>query len=133
MLSEVERENLAVVRRGLAALASGDIPEFARCIHADAVWHLAPAGTLKGHYRGRDQILGFFAHVRDETAGTFVVEPLAIAAAGDRVFVQHAARATRKGLTAEWHSVLVFTLAAGTATAVHHYSIDYPAVARFWD
>ena len=47
MLSEVERENLAVVRRGLAALASGDIPEFARCIHADAVWHLAPAGTLK--------------------------------------------------------------------------------------
>lgn len=131
--TDTERANLTAVRRGLSALATGDIPAFADLFHDDAIWHVAPAGALKGHYRGRDQIVGFLAHVLDETGGTFRGEPVALAAAGDRVFVQHAARATRKGVSAEWHSVLVFTLSGGEAVAVHHYSIDYPSVARFWD
>jgi hypothetical protein len=131
--NEIERSNLDTVRRGFAALASGDVHAFGNVFHPDAVWHVAPAGTLKGHYRGRDQIVGFLAHVLQETDGTFQGDPLAMAATGDRVLVQHAARATRNGTPGEWHSVLVFTLSDGAATSVHHYSIDYPAVARFWE
>ncbi len=132
MTTEQERQYLQLVQRGLDALAAGDVPAFIDHLHPEATWHVAPAGTLKGHYRGRDQIAGFFAHASAETDDTFRIRPHALAAAGDRVFVLHSATASRNGVRNEWHSVLVFTVNDGLATSVHHYTIDHPSLERFW-
>ncbi len=132
MRENAERDNLVVVERGLAALAAGDVAAFLERLHPAAGWHLTPSGTLKGNYRGRDQIAGFFAHAAAETNDTFRLRAHAFAGAGDRVFVLHSATATRRGVDDEWSAVLVFTLSDGLAVSVQHYSLDYPAWERFW-
>jgi ketosteroid isomerase-like protein len=129
---EAEPRNIAAVERALAALAEGDVAMLARLLHPDARWNVSPAGILKGRYRGRDQILGFLAHLADETDGTIRLTSLAAAAAGERVFVLTQAHAVRAGRSFEWEAVLVFTIADGLATAVDHHLIDYPRFARFW-
>ncbi len=87
--TQTERKNVATVARAFEAFAAGDFATLAATFHPDARWHVAPTGVLKGHYRGRDQILGFFAHLTHETGGTFRSVPVVIAAAGPRVFSQN--------------------------------------------
>jgi|HubBroStandDraft_4_1064222.scaffolds.fasta_scaffold137382_1 ketosteroid isomerase-like protein len=130
--TDAERRNLATVARAFEAFARRDVATLAAAFHADACWRVAPAGVLKGNYRGRDQILGFFAHLAHETAGTFRIVPIAMAADGDRVFVLNELSATRKGADWTWHVVLLFDLVDDVAVAVHQYVLDHPAIRRFW-
>lgn len=130
--TDAERRNLAIVARAFDAVAQRDAATLAATFHPEAHWRVAPTGVLKGNYRGRDQILGFFAHLAHETNGTFRTVPVAMAACGDRVFAYNETSATRNGRVWTWDVVLVFVFADGEATAVHHYVLDYPAIRRFW-
>ena len=134
MLTESERRNLVIVETAFEAFARRDMATVAAIFHADAHWRVPPMGVLKGNYRGRDQILGFFAHLAHETGGTYSTVPVAVAAAGNRVFAQNRASATRKGTLWTWDVVYVFQFepADGVATSVHQYMLDYPAAQRFW-
>ncbi|MEO6990729.1 MAG: nuclear transport factor 2 family protein [Candidatus Baltobacteraceae bacterium] len=120
------------MKRCLDAHARADFATFASAFHLNATWTLAPAGVLKGNYRGRDQILGFFAHLAHETGGTFASTATVLAAATDRVFALKRATARRGGMTAEWDAVLLFTLVDERISAVRHYLVDHAAFARFW-
>jgi ketosteroid isomerase-like protein len=130
--SPQERSNLAAVARAFDAFAQNDIATLASTFHDEAFWSVAPAGVLKGNYRGRDQILGFFAHLAHETNGTFRSVPVAMAAAGDLVFSKNETSAKRKGVDWTWHVVLVFQFERELATSVHQYVLDHAAVRRFW-
>jgi ketosteroid isomerase-like protein len=130
--SDAEDGNVRRLRHGFTAWARGETGALAALLHADAVWRLAPTGVLKGHYRGRDQIAGHFAHLAYETGGSYRCRALDIVGGGQSIFVRSAADATRGGTTHEWESVLLFTFADGLATHVHQYLVDYPAFARFW-
>ena len=130
--TQTERNNVATVARAFSAFAAGDFATLAATFHPDARWHVAPMGVLKGHYRGRDQILGFFAHLAHETCGTFRSVPVLMAAAGPRVFSQNQTSATRKGVPFSWDDVLIFEFAGGVATGVEQYVLDHPGIGRFW-
>jgi ketosteroid isomerase-like protein len=130
--TDCEDGNVRRLQHGFEAWWSGETRALADLLHPDAVWTLAPAGVLKGHYRGRDQIAGHFAHLAYETAGSFRCRALDIAGGGESIFVRSAADATRGGATHTWESVLLFTFVDGLATRVHQYLVDYPAFARFW-
>lgn len=134
MLTDAERRNLAIVERAFDAFARRDMATVAATFHPEAHWRVPPMGVLKGNYRGRDQILGFFAHLAHETDGTFSTVPVSIAAAGNRVFAQNQTSATRNGNLWTWDVVYVFEFepAHGLATSVHQYTLDYPAIRRFW-
>jgi ketosteroid isomerase-like protein len=127
-----ERENVAAVARAFDAFAAGDAATLAATFHPEACWRVAATGVLKGNYRGRDQILGFFAHLAHETDGTFRSIPVTLAAAGDRVFSQNVTSATRNGRAFVWDVVLVFEFAGGLATVVQQYVLDHAALRRFW-
>jgi len=132
MHTKAERENLATVERTFDAFARRDMATVAATFHEKAHWHMPSTGVLKGNYRGRDQILGFFAHLEHETEGSFSTIPVTLAASGSRVFAQNLTTAKRNGNAWTWQVVLVFEFAAGVATSVQEYMLDYPAVRRFW-
>jgi ketosteroid isomerase-like protein len=130
--TQAEQDSIALVRRGFEAFAAGDLQTLADLFDADARWHVVPLGLFAGDYRGRDQILGWFGQLQQETKGTFRSTPTAFAATGDRVFAQTTATAQRNGKTLEEQDVLVFSIADGRVASVHHYLLDYPSAAEFW-
>jgi ketosteroid isomerase-like protein len=132
MATAAEKRNIGTVSRAFDAFARNDAVTLAATFHDDACWRVAPAGVLKGNYRGRDQILGFFAHLAHETNGTFRSVPIALAATGPLVFAKTETSATRKGVSWTWHVVLVFEFAGLVAVDVHQYVLDHAAVGRFW-
>jgi uncharacterized protein len=127
-----EAQNIAVVRRGYEAFAKGDIETLKNLISANANWHQAETGVLRGSYRGAQAILEFFGQLAHETQGSLRVEPQTMAASGDQVFVLERITGKRKGKTVDTKSVLVFELDKGAVTEVTDFQFDHLAEAQFW-
>lgn len=127
-----ESQNIAVIRRGYAAFAKGDIGTLKTLFSADATWRATAVGVLPGNYRGAQAILEFFGQLARETDGTTRVEPLTMAASGDLVFVLERITGKRKGKTQDAKTVAVFKLDKGVVTEVSDFPFDHPAAAQFW-
>jgi ketosteroid isomerase-like protein len=130
--TQVGQDNIAIIKRGFEAFAAGNMATLAEVFDAKATWHGAAAGILKGEYHGRDAIFAMFGQLHQETAGTFSPKPVAIAAVGDKVFVQTEVTGERKGRKLHDGEVVVFTLADGRVREVHIYPENYPSNAAFW-
>lgn len=130
--TQLEQDNIALVRRGFDAFARGDMATLGDLFGTEASWHIAACGVIAGNYRGRDAIFAFFAQLGGETGGTFRSEPHAIAAEKDRVFVECSLSGTRHGRSAALKTVLVFTIADGLVKNVDDYALDYRAAETFW-
>lgn len=130
--THVEQSNVELVRRGFAAFEAADMATLSGLFAADATWYSSPLGVLSGSYNGRDAILESFVQLQKEAGGTFRSKPMAMAAAGDKVFVQTQATGERKGRKLKEDDVLVFTIAGGVIREVHLYHEDHPAAADFW-
>ena len=128
----LELDNVTLVRRGYEAFAAGDVAALTELFHADAAWYGVQTGVLRGTYRGREAIVGFFGQLQRETAGSFRHKPVAMASDGNRVFVQTESSARRHGQLLRTSDIAVFTLERGQVTEVRLYSGDYPAAAAFW-
>jgi uncharacterized protein len=132
MTTQVEQDNIALTRRGFEAFGAGDMQTLTTLIHPDANWHGPPVGIIRGEYSGRDQLLAYFKQLHEETDGTFRAIPIAMAASGNRVFVQETVSGQRRGESLESSDVLVFTIEDGKVRDVRVYTGDYPAEAKFW-
>jgi uncharacterized protein len=130
--TQVEQDNVALVRRGFDAFSAGDMPALTELFAADAAWHGPTTGVLEGDHIGRDNIFKMFGQLGTETSGTFRVSAGAFAASGDRVFVQTMATGQRKGKSLESDEVLVFTLNGGKVTKIRFYLSDFQANVDFW-
>lgn len=130
--TQIEQDNIAMTRRGYDAFGAGDMQTLSTLLHPDAKWHVTPMGIIKGEYSGRDELLAYFKQLHDETEGTFRAIPIAMAASGDRVFVQEKVSGRRRGQTLEGSDVLVFTIEGGRVREVQHYAGDYQSAAAFW-
>jgi uncharacterized protein len=124
--------NIELVRKGFEAFGAGNMAALGELFDANATWHSAAAGILAGDYRGRDAIFAMFGLLHKETAGTFRSTPGAMAASGDKVFVQTEVSGERNGRKLEDGEVLVFTLREGRVREVHLYNEHYPAALAFW-
>ena len=87
---------------------------------------------MRGNYRGAQAILEFFGQIAHETDGTTRVEPQAIAASGDQVFVLQRVTGRRKGRTQDTKNVVLYRLDKGAVTEATEFQFDHPAVAQFW-
>jgi uncharacterized protein len=130
--TQVEQDNVTLVRRGFQAFGESDMATLGRLFHPDATWSAPPVGVLGGDQRGRDAIFAMFAALGRETNGSFTVAPSAFAAAGDQVFVHTIATGARNGKALASDEVLIFTVSEGTVRDVHFYMFDYPANVAFW-
>jgi uncharacterized protein len=130
--NEIESKNIAVVRRGYEAFAKGDLETLKTLFSANADWHLAQTGVLRGNYRGAQAILEFFGQIAHETQGSVRVEPLTMAASGDLVFVLERTTGKRNGKTLDTKDVLVFKLNNGVVTEVSDFQLNHAVDAQFW-
>jgi uncharacterized protein len=130
--NEIESKNIAVVRRGYAAFAKGDLETLKTLFSANADWHLAQTGVLRGNYRGAQAILEFFGQLAHETQGSVRVEPLTMAASGDLVFVLERTTGERNGKILDTKDVLVFKLDNGVVTEVSDFQLNHAVDAQFW-
>ncbi|MGR4065837.1 MAG: nuclear transport factor 2 family protein [Vulcanimicrobiaceae bacterium] len=130
--THLEQDNIALVRRGFDAFAAGDMAALGALFDENATWHSEGAGMLKSEYRGRDAIFAMFAQLHQETAGTFKSKPIAMAAAGDKVFVQTSVSGDRRGRSLHAGEVVVFSLAGSRVGEVRLYSDNHQASSAFW-
>ena len=129
--TNVETKNVELIRKGFEAFAAGNMAVLGELFDSNANWHGAAAGILKGDYRGREAIFAMFAQLHQETGGTFASKPVAMAAAGDKVFVQTEVSGERNGRKLNDGEVVIFTLADGRVSAVHLYIANYPEALAF--
>ena len=128
-----EQENIAVVTRGFEAYARGDYATVEAVFADNASWSVIPAGVLPGpHHKTRGEVLAYLALIHQETQGTIVATPVAIAASGHKVFVEMTLRAQRKGQLMESDQVAIFTVEAGKIKKVQQHFADFPTYARFY-
>jgi ketosteroid isomerase-like protein len=127
-----EARNLAVVRRGFEAFAAGDMEAMKTIVAPNGHWHEPPNNLFGGDFSGQQAILEYFSRLARETSGTMKATPLAMAAAGDRVFVLNHLSAKRGDKTLESDTVDVFTLADGVVIDTVVFSGDQPALAAFF-
>ena len=130
--TDVQQENISIVRRGFEAFANADMAALTTLFHPKATWHAMPAGVLGGTRTGRDDIFTMFALTAQETGGDFHVHPKTFAAAGDDVFVRVTASGKRNGKFLDSDEVILFTLSEGTVRDVRMYMHDHPANEAFW-
>jgi ketosteroid isomerase-like protein len=129
---DLEKDNIGLVRDGFRAFAAGDMAALGGLFDANAAWHSQPTGILIGEYQGRDAIFAMFGKLHQETAGTFRSTPIAMAATGDKVFVQTETTGERHGRSLRGGEVLVFTVADGRVREVRIFTGDYAALQTFW-
>jgi uncharacterized protein len=55
------QEDVALVRRGYEAFIAGDMEWLNEHLHENVVWHAPGKNLLSGEYRGREEVLAFFA------------------------------------------------------------------------
>jgi ketosteroid isomerase-like protein len=67
-------DNIATVRKGFDAFATGDMDTLREVFDPSIEWHLPGRSTLSGDYRGVDSVLGFFGTLFQLSGGTFKAE-----------------------------------------------------------
>ncbi len=100
--------HLGALRKGVEALAAGDLEGFFALFHDDFVWHQAGRYSLAGDYTGRDAVLSLFGQFSErysptgsETLAMFADDEYGIvlerytAARGDRTFEEQIANVVR--------------------------------------
>ena len=73
-----ETTDVAVVRAGFEAFASGDVAGFADMFAPDATWNHRNDDRLGGIHQGSDGIMAFIGESAQLTAGTLRAEPQAM-------------------------------------------------------
>ena len=86
----------------------------ARALLADDVsWHVPGRSALAGHYRGREEVLRYFARRRELARETFRINVHGVLADDERAVIFAGGQVDRGDETLEWETAGVFRIAAG--------------------
>jgi len=123
--------HLAQVHGLFESFAAGDRNGTAAVFDESTAWYPL-AGVLPGNYVGREAILALFGRMKQETGGTFRSVPAAMAANGDRVFVEANIAGSRNGKELAMPLLMVFRFNGDELAEVRLHANDYPTFAAFW-
>jgi ketosteroid isomerase-like protein len=126
--------DIAVVRSGFEAVASGDLAAFRDMFHAGATWNHRNDDRLGGVHHGSDGIVAFITESMQLTAGTLRPVPQTFMTDGEgRVAVLVRINATRPdGRSFDDSQILLFAVDGGRVRAVDQFVGDPDAVTAFW-
>ena len=112
------QEDADLVRRGYEAFIAGDMEWLNEHLHENVVWHVPGHNLTSGDYRGRENVLGFFARSVQIALPQFDIHD--IVASDDHVVVLTTIRWRRNdnGATFEDHVGQVFHLEDGRVLEV---------------
>jgi ketosteroid isomerase-like protein len=112
-----EDADVAAVRAGYAAFATGDVEGLTAVLARDCTQHVPGKGRLAGEYKGLDAVLGYYGQLGELTAGTFRVDLLEVRSDGrGHVVAVRQTTATRNGVTRVSRASILFTFYGRLAT-----------------
>ena len=128
-----EHPQVARTREFLATFARNDFDALGEFFSDDVVWHVAGKHPLAGDYRGRDELLAYFARAREESGGTLTLAPSGILANDEHValFVRVTGERDGKRLDVEMAEAMDVG-ADGLWSAFWAMADDQDAVDEFW-
>jgi ketosteroid isomerase-like protein len=127
-----EAANREIIASAYEAFGRGDIPAVLETLAEDILWHIPGRGPLSRDYRGHDEVLGFFQHFTELSAGTFQITVDAILAKDDRVIVLVTESAERHGRKWSSPQVHAWTINDGAATVFWQFQGDQQTEDEFW-
>jgi ketosteroid isomerase-like protein len=118
-------DNIATVRKGFAAFATGDMDTLREVFDRDIEWHLPGRSTISGDYQGIDAVLAFFGTLFQISGGTFKAE---LIECGELTSDLVACLIHRSGKmaagTVDQRTMLLFQMRDGRAVEVTEFAHD---------
>ncbi len=124
--------NEELIRRGYGAFSSGDMQTVDELLADDVVWHVPGRGPVAGDYRGKQEVLGFFARLVQETGGTFNIEVHDVLANDEHGVVLVRSTAQRDGRTLDDRGAHVIHIEGGKIKEFWGHPWDAYAADDFW-
>lgn len=123
--------NVALIKKGFAAFAAGDMATLNTMLTDDIVWHGAGRSFLGGDFRGKGDVLGVFARLTQE-ADSFQQKVHAVLADAEHAVALVEADARRGGKQATMQQVFVFHISGGKIREAWASIHDLYAADEFW-
>ncbi|MBV8565771.1 MAG: nuclear transport factor 2 family protein [Methylobacteriaceae bacterium] len=124
--------NAAIIRKAYQDFAQGDIASVFAAFAASITWHIPGHSPLSGHYKGHDQVGGFFRRTMELSEGSFSIDVHHVLAEDDLVVVLTTVNARRNGISASFSEVHVWRMKDGEAIDFREYQGDEQQEDRFW-
>ena len=96
------------------------------------MWHVGGENVLAGAYKGREEVLGFFARVAELTGGNVRLDVREIFANDEHGIVLTSTKVKRGDEEIDEPGVAVFELSGGRATSVWLFADDQAAMDAFF-
>jgi ketosteroid isomerase-like protein len=133
-MTQHEHPNVTVVKEGFQAFQQGDMGWMDRHLADEVVWHVGGNSRWAGAYRGKAQVLDFFARQAQAMAGAPALQIHAVLGDDEHVVVLGTASAqAADGSSAQWKYTQIFHLRDGKATEVWGMAENDAAVDPFLD
>jgi ketosteroid isomerase-like protein len=91
--------------------AGGDQDQVRAMLTEDVAWHVPGRSALAGDYRGRDEVLRYFAGRRELAEATFRIVVRGVLADDERAVIFAGGQVQRDGETFAWETVGAFRIA----------------------
>jgi ketosteroid isomerase-like protein len=98
----------------------------------DATWHVPGHSAIAGDYRGRDQVLRYFARRRDLAHATFRISVRGVLADDQRTVILAGGEVDLGGETLAWGTVGIFRIAEGRIAECWVIPYDQHAFDAIW-
>jgi uncharacterized protein len=112
--------------------AGGEQGPVSAMLTDDVTWHVPGHSAIAGDYRGRDEVLRYFARRRELADATFRIDVRGVLADDERVVILAGGEVEYGGETFAWGTVAIFRVADGRIAECWVVPHDQRAFDRIW-
>ncbi|HWX96075.1 MAG TPA: nuclear transport factor 2 family protein [Solirubrobacteraceae bacterium] len=98
----------------------------------DVVWHVPGRSAIAGDYRGRDEVLAYFARRRDLANATFRIDVRGVLSDDERTVILAGGEVESGGKAVSWGTVGIFRIADCAIAECWVVPYDQPAFDAIW-
>jgi ketosteroid isomerase-like protein len=98
----------------------------------DVTWHVPGQSAIAGDYRGRDEVLRYFARRRELANATFRIDVRGVLADAERAVILAGGEVERDGETFTWGTVGIFRIARGRIAECWVVPYDQHSFDQIW-
>jgi ketosteroid isomerase-like protein len=98
----------------------------------DVTWHVPGQSAIAGDYRGRDDVLRYFARRRELANATFRIDVRGVLADAERAVILAGGEVERDGETFTWGTVGIFRIARGRIAECWVVPYDQHSFDQIW-
>ena len=124
--------NVDLLKSAYAAFSAGDLDKATENWADDIIWHAGSVGPIAGDYKGKDEVMGFFATLMQETGGTFKLSVTHVLADDHYAMALLNASAERNGRRFDQPVTHCFRMVDGKVAEFWSFASDAKQVMDVW-